>query len=66
MKRLTVRLSHEDAKRVAELRISDSKIRAAVAQAETIADTIAFQVTESYRHLMTARRGIDLSRLGGR
>jgi len=33
-----------------------------VAQAETIADTIAFQVTESYRYLMTARRGIDLSR----
>ena len=52
----------EGGKRVAELRISDSKIRAAVAQAETIADTIAFQVTESYRHLMTARRGIDLSR----
>jgi outer membrane protein TolC len=52
----------EGGKRVAELRISDSRIRAAVAQAETIADTIAFQVTESYRHLMTARRGIDLSR----
>jgi len=52
----------EGGKRVAELRISDSKIRAAVAQAETIADAIAFQVTESYRHLMTARRGIDLSR----
>ena len=52
----------EGGKRVAELRISDSKIRAAVAQAETIADTIAFQVTESYRHMMTARRGIDLSR----
>lgn len=52
----------EGGKRVAELRISDSKIRSAVAQAETIADTIAFQVTESYRHLMTARGGIDLSR----
>jgi outer membrane protein len=52
----------EGGKRVAELRISDSKIRAAVAQAETIADTIAFQVTESYRHLMTAKRGIELSR----
>ncbi len=52
----------EGGKRVAELRVSDSKIRAAVAQAETIADTIAFQVTETYRHLMTARRGIDLSR----
>jgi outer membrane protein TolC len=52
----------EGGKRVAEVRISDSKIRAAVAQAENIADTIAFQVTEAYRHLMTARRGIELSR----
>jgi len=52
----------EGGKRVAELRISDSKIRAAVAQADTIADTIAFQVTEAYRHLITARRGIDRSR----
>ena len=52
----------EGGKRVAELRISDSKIRAAMAQADTIADTIAFQVTESYRNLITARRGIDRSR----
>jgi outer membrane protein len=52
----------EGGKRVAELRLSDSKIRAAVAQAESIADTIAFQVTEAYRQLITARRGIDLSR----
>src|SRR5262245_52124176 len=33
-----------------------------MAQAETIADTIAFQVTEAYRRLITARRGIDRSR----
>jgi outer membrane protein len=52
----------EGGKRVAELRMSDSKIRAAVAQAESIADTIAFQVTEAYHHLITARRGIDRSR----
>ena len=52
----------EGGKRVAELRVSDSKIRAAMAQAETIADTIAFQVTEAYRNLITARRGIDRSR----
>ena len=52
----------EGGKRVAELRVSDSKIRAAMAQAESIADTIAFQVTEAYRHLITARRGIDRSR----
>src|SRR5262249_25554464 len=49
-------------KGVPERRMADSKIRSAVAQAETIADTIAFQVTEAYRLLMTARRGIDLSR----
>src|SRR5262249_42035672 len=52
----------EGGKRVAELRVSDSKIRAAVAQAESIADTIAFQVTEAYRQLVTARLGIDRSR----
>jgi outer membrane protein TolC len=52
----------EGGKRVAEMRVADSKIRAAMAQAETIADTIAFQVTEAYRHLITARRGIDRSR----
>ena len=52
----------EGGKRVAELRMADSKIRAAMAQAESIADTIAFQVTEAYRHLITARRGHRRSR----
>jgi outer membrane protein TolC len=52
----------EGGKRVAEMRVSDSKIRAAMAQAESIADTIAFQVTEAYRQLITARLGIDRSR----
>jgi outer membrane protein TolC len=52
----------EGGKRKAELRMSDSKIRAALAQAETIADAIAFQVTESYRNMITSRRGIDRSR----
>jgi outer membrane protein TolC len=52
----------EGGKRVAETRIADSKIRAAVAQAESIADTIAFQVTEAYRNLVTARLAIDRSR----
>ena len=46
----------------AELRTSDSKMRAAIAQADSIADNIAFQVTDAYRHLITARRGIDRSR----
>jgi outer membrane protein TolC len=52
----------EGGKRVAELRVMDSKIRAAIAQAETIADTIAFQVTEAYRNMVTARLAIDRSR----
>jgi outer membrane protein TolC len=52
----------EGGKRVAELHIADSKVRAAVAQAESVADTIAFQVTEAYRQMITARRGIDRSR----
>src|SRR5262249_18396270 len=34
----------EGGKRVAELRVADSRIREALAQAESIADTIAFQV----------------------
>jgi outer membrane protein TolC len=52
----------EGGKRVAELRVQDSKIRAAMAQAESIADTIAFQVTEAYRNLITAQRGIERAR----
>lgn len=49
----------EGGKRVGELRIADSKVRAAVAGAEQISDTIAFQVTEAYRLLIAARSGID-------
>ena len=52
----------EGGKRVAEIRVADSKIRSAMAQAESIADTIAFQVTEAYRNTLTARLGIDRSR----
>ncbi len=52
----------EGGKRVAEVGVADSKIRAAMAQAESIADTIAFQVTEAYRQLVTARLAIDRSR----
>ena len=33
-----------------------------MAQAESIADTIAFQVNENYRRLVTARLGIDRAR----
>ncbi len=52
----------EGDRRVGELRIADSKLRAAAAQAESMADTIAFQVNEAYRQLIAARRGIDRSK----
>ena len=52
----------EGGKRVGEIHASDAKIRSAAAQAQSIADNIAFQVTEAFRSLSTARRGIDRSR----
>jgi outer membrane protein TolC len=52
----------EGGRRVGEVRIADSKTRAAAAQAESLADTIAFQVNEAYRQLIVARRGIDRSK----
>src|SRR5262249_29510708 len=56
----------EGGRRVGELRIADSKLRAAVAQAEAIADTIAFQVTDAYRQLVAPRRGTDRAPAAGR
>ena len=52
----------EGGKRVAEVRVADSRIREAMAEAESIADTIAFQVNQAYRQLVAARKGIDRSR----
>jgi outer membrane protein TolC len=52
----------EGGKRIAEVRVADSRIREAVAQAESIADTIAFQVNQAYRQLVAARKGIERSR----
>jgi outer membrane protein TolC len=52
----------EGGRRVAARRAADSKVREAMAQAETIADTIAFQVNENFRRMVTARLGIDRSR----
>ena len=52
----------EGGRKVASLRIADSKLRESMAQAETIADGIAFQVSEAYRRLITSRLGIDDSR----
>ncbi len=44
---------------MAELRVADSKIRSAVAQAESLSDSIAFQVNEAYRLLVASRRAIE-------
>ena len=52
----------EGGKRVAELRVADSHIREALAQADSIADTIAFQVNQAYRQLVAARKGIERDR----
>ena len=42
--------------------MADSRVREAMAQAESIADNIAFQVNEAYRHAVTARVGIEDAR----
>jgi outer membrane protein TolC len=52
----------EGGKRVAELRVADSQIREAAAKADSIADTIAYQVNQAYRQLVTARKGIERAR----
>jgi outer membrane protein len=53
---------YEGGRRVSEMKIADSRVREAMAQAESIADNIAFQVNESYRKVTTARLGIEDSR----
>ena len=52
----------EGGKRVAELHVADSHIREALAQADSIADTIAFQVNQAFRQLVAARKGIERAR----
>jgi outer membrane protein len=49
----------EGGRRVGEVRVADSKTRAAMALANSIADTISFQINESYQLLIAARKGID-------
>jgi outer membrane protein TolC len=48
----------EGGKRVAEKRLADSRMRDALAQAEEIADTIAFQVNRAYLQVIATRKGI--------
>lgn len=49
----------EGGRKIAELRMADSKLRGALAQAEALSDSIAFQVNEAYRLLVAARRAIE-------
>jgi outer membrane protein TolC len=53
---------YEGGRRVAELRVADARIQEAQAEAESIADTIAFQVNQAYHQMVAARKGIDRSR----
>ncbi len=52
----------EGGRRVAERRVADSRLREAMAQAESIADNIAFQVNEAYRRMNASRLGIEDAR----
>ena len=52
----------EGGRRIAATRVADSQVRQAMAQAESIADNIAFQVNEAYRTAVTAWVGIDDAR----
>ncbi len=52
----------EGGRRIAEVRQADSRIRAAMAQADSLTDTIAFQVNEAYRQLVVSRRAIERSK----
>jgi outer membrane protein len=50
---------YEGGRRTAELRVNESRVREAQAQAEAIADNIAFQVNQAYHRVVAARKGID-------
>jgi outer membrane protein TolC len=52
----------EGGRRIAATRVADSQLRQAMAQAESIADNIAYQVNEAYRNAVTAWVGIDDAR----
>jgi outer membrane protein TolC len=52
---------YEGGRRVAEMRVTDARVQEAQAEAESIADTIAFQVSQAYHQLVAARKAIDRS-----
>src|SRR5271166_878743 len=52
----------EGGRKIAATRVADSVVRQTMAQAESIADNIAFQVHEAYRNAVTAWIGIEDAR----
>ncbi len=52
----------EGGRKIAATRVAESAVRQAMAQAESIADNIAFQVNEAYRNAVTAWIGIEDAR----
>jgi outer membrane protein TolC len=52
----------EGGRRIAATRVADSKLREAVAHAESITDQIAFQVNQAYRGAVTSWVGIEDAR----
>lgn len=52
----------EGGRRIGELKVADSKTRAAIALAQTIADTISLQTVEGWHQAATALKAIDLAK----
>jgi outer membrane protein TolC len=52
----------EGGRRIAAARVAESQVRQAMAQAESVADNIAFQVNEAYRATVTSWVGIEDAR----
>ena len=52
----------EGGRRIGELKVADSKTRAAMALAQTIADTISFQTVEAWHQMTTVRSKPSISR----
>jgi outer membrane protein TolC len=52
----------EGGRRIAATRVAESLVRQAMAQAESMADNIAFQVNEAYRNAVRSWAGIEDSR----
>jgi outer membrane protein len=52
----------EGGRKISEKRVADSRVREAMANAESVVDTITFQVNEAYRRLATAGASIEDAR----